>query len=67
MSTDARQCTVAAEPGPFRCDPERTALILIDMQRDFVEPGGFGEKARQRRAPCCAPWSWGICVHARLL
>jgi nicotinamidase-related amidase len=35
--------TVEAEPGPFRLDPARTALLLIDMQRDFVEPGGFGE------------------------
>jgi nicotinamidase-related amidase len=35
--------TVAADPGAFRFDPARTALVLIDMQRDFVEPGGFGE------------------------
>ncbi|MGH4026907.1 MAG: cysteine hydrolase family protein [Pseudonocardiaceae bacterium] len=35
--------TVAAEPGPFGFHPERTALIVIDMQRDFVESGGFGE------------------------
>jgi nicotinamidase-related amidase len=35
--------TVAAEPGPFTFDPARTALVIIDMQRDFVEPGGFGE------------------------
>ncbi|MGQ0777340.1 MAG: cysteine hydrolase family protein [Pseudonocardiales bacterium] len=37
------QLTVAAEPGPFRFHPECTALVIIDMQRDFVEPGGFGE------------------------
>ncbi|HEY1970865.1 MAG TPA: cysteine hydrolase [Pseudonocardia sp.] len=35
--------TVDAEPGPFTFDPEHTALVIIDMQRDFVEPGGFGE------------------------
>ncbi len=32
----------AAKPFPFRFDPARTALIVIDMQRDFIEPGGFG-------------------------
>ena len=35
--------TVDADPTAFRFDPARTALVLIDMQRDFVEPGGFGE------------------------
>jgi nicotinamidase-related amidase len=35
--------TVSAEPEPISIDPQRTALILIDMQRDFLEPGGFGE------------------------
>jgi biuret amidohydrolase len=34
--------TVEAEPGPVPIDPERTALVIIDMQRDFLEPGGFG-------------------------
>jgi nicotinamidase-related amidase len=34
--------TVAAAPYPFDFDPARTALVVIDMQRDFVEPGGFG-------------------------
>jgi nicotinamidase-related amidase len=34
---------VEAEPGPVSIDPRTTALILIDMQRDFLEPGGFGE------------------------
>jgi nicotinamidase-related amidase len=35
--------TVNADPGPFTFDPATTALVIIDMQRDFVEPGGFGE------------------------
>jgi nicotinamidase-related amidase len=34
---------IAAGPYPFPCDASRTALLIIDMQRDFVEPGGFGE------------------------
>jgi len=34
---------IAAEPFPFQFDPAATALIVIDMQRDFIEPGGFGE------------------------
>ena len=32
-----------AEPYAFEFDPRTTALLVIDMQRDFVEPGGFGE------------------------
>ncbi|WP_328799258.1 cysteine hydrolase family protein [Paragemmobacter ruber] len=32
----------AARPFAFGFDPATTALIVIDMQRDFVEPGGFG-------------------------
>jgi len=35
--------TVQAEPYPFDFDPEKCALLIIDMQRDFLEPGGFGE------------------------
>ena len=31
-----------AQPFPFRFDPAATALIVIDMQRDFIEEGGFG-------------------------
>jgi nicotinamidase-related amidase len=34
---------IAAEPEPIAIDLDRTALIIIDMQRDFLEPGGFGE------------------------
>jgi len=35
--------TVDASPEPIVIDPRRTALVMIDMQRDFIEPGGFGE------------------------
>jgi len=35
--------TVAAEPSPIDLDWSATALLIIDMQRDFLEPGGFGE------------------------
>jgi nicotinamidase-related amidase len=34
---------IAAEPQPISVALERTALLIIDMQRDFLEPGGFGE------------------------
>ena len=33
---------VAAAPYPFAFDPAVTALVIIDMQRDFLYPGGFG-------------------------
>jgi nicotinamidase-related amidase len=35
--------TVDALPGPFQLEVGTTALVLIDMQRDFLLPGGFGE------------------------
>src|SRR6201989_1874426 len=35
--------TVMAEPAPIDLDWSKTALVIIDMQRDFMEPGGFGE------------------------
>jgi nicotinamidase-related amidase len=34
---------VAAEPYGFDFEVASTALLVIDMQRDFVDPGGFGE------------------------
>lgn len=38
-----RKGTIQAEPYDFEFDLDSTALVMIDMQRDFVEPGGFGE------------------------
>jgi nicotinamidase-related amidase len=34
---------VDAEPQPVAIEVERTAVVIIDMQRDFLMPGGFGE------------------------
>jgi nicotinamidase-related amidase len=34
---------IEAEPYPFDLEPARAALLIIDMQRDFLEPGGFGD------------------------
>jgi nicotinamidase-related amidase len=34
--------TVHAQPYDYPFDPAHTALIVIDMQRDFIEAGGFG-------------------------
>jgi nicotinamidase-related amidase len=37
------QKSMEAEPYALEFDPQTTALLIIDMQRDFVMPGGFGE------------------------
>ncbi|CAF1574961.1 unnamed protein product, partial [Didymodactylos carnosus] len=29
-------------PYPFTFNPHHTALVSIDMQRDFIDEGGFG-------------------------
>jgi biuret amidohydrolase len=34
---------IEANPAAVTVDFARTALVIIDMQRDFLEPGGFGE------------------------
>jgi nicotinamidase-related amidase len=34
---------IDANPFAYEFELARTALVLIDMQRDFIEPGGFGE------------------------
>jgi nicotinamidase-related amidase len=33
---------IEAEPAPLAVDLAHAALVIIDMQRDFLEPGGFG-------------------------
>jgi nicotinamidase-related amidase len=33
---------IAARPYEFTLKPRETAFVIIDMQRDFLEPGGFG-------------------------
>ena len=34
---------VDAQPFEYRLEPASSALVVIDMQRDFIEHGGFGE------------------------
>jgi biuret amidohydrolase len=52
---------IEAEPSSVMVDLDRAALIIIDMQRDFLEVGGFGAalgndvtKLKAAIAPCCA-------------
>ena len=39
----SRTLTIAAQPFDFSLPLSHSALVIIDMQRDFIEPGGFGE------------------------
>ena len=33
---------IDAEPAPLAIDPDATALVIIDMQKDFLYPEGYG-------------------------
>jgi len=35
--------SVKARPYDYALEPGKTALVVIDMQRDFIERGGFGD------------------------
>ncbi|MEZ5644249.1 MAG: isochorismatase family cysteine hydrolase [Burkholderiaceae bacterium] len=68
---------IQAQPYPFTCQPQSTALVIIDMQRDFIEHGGFGEtlgndvSLLEAIVPACqtvlAAWRsvGGLVVHTR--
>ena len=69
--------TLAAQPFDYHFDIAHSALLIIDMQRDFVEPGGFGASLGndvmrlQAIIPTCAAvlaaWraAGGLVVHTR--
>lgn len=69
--------TLHALPSVFTFSVAHTALVIIDMQRDFIEPGGFGETLGNNVAllsaivPACqqvlAAWrqAGGLVVHTR--
>jgi biuret amidohydrolase len=69
--------TLAAQPFGFGFELATSALVIIDMQRDFLEPGGFGEtlgndvSLLSSIVPACkavlAAWraAGGLVVHTR--
>jgi biuret amidohydrolase len=68
---------VKAKPYEYSLDLGSAALLIIDMQRDFLEPGGFGEmlgndvshlrRAIEPNAALLAAWraAGGLVIHTR--
>ena len=68
---------IAAIPFDYPFELRKSALVIIDMQRDFIEPGGFGETLGNdvnllaAIVPACqavlAAWraAGGLVVHTR--
>jgi biuret amidohydrolase len=60
---------VDAAPYAYCYSPGRTALLVIDMQRDFIEPGGFGAALGNDVSTLAGilPAVAGLLAHARRL
>jgi len=68
---------IEANPFVYEFDVASSALVIIDMQRDFIEPGGFGESLGNKVAlleaivpatqAVLATWrkAGGLVVHTR--
>lgn len=77
MTSTPTFMTLAAQPFGFSFELATSALVIIDMQRDFIEPGGFGEtlgndvSLLSSIVPACktvlAAWraAGGLVVHTR--
>jgi biuret amidohydrolase len=58
--------SIDAQPAPITVDRAKLALVIIDMQRDFLEAGGFGEalgndvSLLRRIVPACAALLAGL-------
>jgi biuret amidohydrolase len=59
---------IAARPYAYSFEPASTVLVVIDMQRDFVERGGFGEALGNdvSRLSAIVPTVRGLLAWARM-